>query len=288
MPQPSTATVRPAGCERAPVSFSVDSSGHAAHDHDSGESDLSGQRHGAMCAVGRAAPGTDDRNCRLGQDFADPAHVYAEAAGRGVARAEAGRADRGAEWSSGPCGQLARRPIGEGFRDMLGKTISSPERAATVAATRATFARPRAESGRESTARSRSRTAARRKARLVPAPPLPPPPPSPPPRAPRGRRAPGSAPAERRRRGRSGQAAPARACRGTRRVAAGEHEHSAAGSPLAPQGQRFMVPTSRMCAGKTHCPGRGRSPRTRLPAAGEAPREQADENSPSSSRRRTP
>ena len=118
--------------------------------------------------------------------------------------------------------QLGRRAVGERLGKMGGSDSGLAASAAIVSATRRDLARPRPESGRRSTARSsssvasfdhgpaetRSTRAPTRRARA----------PAPMPRSAR-RRARQRADAASRRRGRTGRAAPARACRGTQRVA---------------------------------------------------------------------
>ena len=167
-----------------------------------------------------------------------------------------------------------------------------PASAAIVAATRATRARPRPESGRESTARASSSApgfegSADRGASRQP-------------RSTRSRTAaddgsPGDPPSSvARARGtwttRSKRSSSAR--ESLSRYAAsrcGEQEHSAAGSPRPPQGQRFIVPTSTNRAGKTalslHAGDCDRPVLERLP---QAPRAPAGRTPRSSSRKSTP
>ena len=137
-------------------------------------------------------------------------------------------------------------------------TAGSAASAAIVSATRLARARPRPESGSRSTARSssvgrllRPGCGAPRRAALAPRPRD-----DAPDRRPRpaGQRARPRAAEASRRRGRSGRAARATACPGTQTAAAAEHLQSAAGSPRAPHGQRFIAATSWKRAGNTARP----------------------------------
>ncbi len=57
----------PARFERATVCLAVDTTRHAAHDDESGSGELAGERSRHAAPVGRARPGTDDGDRRLGE-----------------------------------------------------------------------------------------------------------------------------------------------------------------------------------------------------------------------------
>ena len=158
-------------------------------------------------------------------------------------------------------GELGRCPIGERLGKVGRIDTSLSASAATVRATRATRARPRAESGSRSVARvssslassvrlgaaslSRSRAATTRvrtgsDASLGPA-------------ASSVARGRGTV-TTRSKRSRSARESLSR----KDAIRCAEHEHSAPGSPRAPQGHRFIVATSWNRAGRVRAPPRGR------------------------------
>ena len=154
--------------------------------------------------------------------------------------------------------QLARRAVRERLCDVLGSDLvrGSEERGGP-----GHTCHPCPPSGREGQPLDGPRqqlarlVRAPRSARPAPAPALRSPARAPPLSAlPDRSRAPALGPAALSRPGRSDRAALARACRDRRRAAAAEQEHSAAGSPRAPHGQRFIVATSWNRAGKTILP----------------------------------
>ena len=177
-------------------------------------------------------------------------------------------------------GQLARaaqlpgRTVGQGLRHVLRGTPSAPASAAIVRATRATRERPRPESGKRSTARSRSADASGvRRTRCLP-------------RARRAetislrrpsprrrrRRARPPAHAAPRPRGRNGRAAPARACRGRRRAAEASRSIRRRGRHARHTGTCSWSRPVETGPGTPPDPRLGPRRRLRPPAAGGAPR----------------
>jgi hypothetical protein len=244
---------RPARLEGAPVGLPVDSPCHAADDHHTGQRELPCELAGDLSSVGGAAPGADDRHGGLREYFDGSPSV--ETRRRVVQLRKQGRI-AAVPAPDGPHLHAANS-LGDRYdrasATCSGEAVSSPARAAAVAATRATFAFPRAESGSESTARSSSWRALRERlgaSRAAAASTL---------SLTAADGSPGAPSSPERARGttttRSKRSRRARESLSRYEASRwGEHEHSAAGSPRAPQGQRFIVPTSWIRAGKTHCP----------------------------------
>ena len=242
--------------------LAVDPSRHPAHDDEPGRGELARERPRHRAAVRGAGTSADDRD--RWSSRARPPPIPADRAARGgswIAASSAGNAASRRRMRRLSVTRPTARPACDTTaprRRASGSTASAPASAAIVRATRATRARPRPESGkpvdrareelrrrlgparhrRRASAREPSSTRCRTVCRRL------------------GRRS-----SELGARGRGIATARSKRSRSAResfsRYAArrcGVHAHSTAGSPRAPHGHMFIVPTSWNRAGKSACP----------------------------------